>query len=259
MKETFLVETALLGQGLRDCEEELLAAAWRKRLPAELSVLSWLWRGKIVTGGIEEFLSVRQVPAMGRYNRYTLAEAISEGKSGFLTAGATLAVAAAAGKKLVVSCGIGGITEKEISSDYPALCDLDVVLLATAVKDMFAVSPVLDYLHERGLKVYGWGRAIADGYLFTGEATPLDGEIEDLSALPSECRLVLHGIAPELRLRERSLLRQAVAEGEAARAAGGLFHPSVNAALTRLSAGKTSLLQLHALLDNVRKALETQN
>lgn len=259
MKEAFLVETALLGQGLQDCDEKTLATAWQKRLPMDLSVLVWLWRGEIIMGGIEEFLSVRQAPAMGRYNRYTLAKAVSEGRSGFLTAGATMAVAAEVGKKLVVSCGIGGITDKEVSSDYPALCDLEITLLATAVKDMFAVAPVLAYLHKRGVKVYGLGRAVADGYLFVGEEVSLDGAIEGLSALPSDCRLVLRGIAPELRLRDRRLLRRAVAEGEAAQAAGGFFHPAVNAALTRFSTGKTSLLQLHALLDNAREVWEMAN
>lgn len=257
MEYKFLVETALLGQGLMDCGNRQLAEIWHKFLPADLRVLVWLWQGKIVLGNIEEFLQIRHTENMGRYNMYNLAAAQEKKRSGFLTAGGAMKIAADFGKKLVVSCGIGGIQGEEISSDYPALCGLDVVLLATAVKDMFDVQAAFDYLHNRGYTVKGLDCNSANGYLFVGDSVKLDGIVGcPLTDITEDCRLLLNPIPRAERLTDRNILTRALAAGNTARTEGREFHPAVNRALAEFSQGQTSEMQLRSLLTNIKWATE---
>ena len=205
MKNDFFVETALLGQGLTDCSNEKILELWQKHLPLDLAVLVWLWQGKIVVGTLPEFLQVRNAPDMGRFNMYNLKTAVACGKSGFLTAGGTMQAAADQSKRLVVSCGIGGITKNEVSSDFPALCSLPILLLATAVKDMFEPQAVLDYLHKHDINVWGLGRPLADGYMFIGGEVPLDGCLRQGGSLPDGVRLLLNPIPREKRISDHSI------------------------------------------------------
>lgn len=253
MKKDFLVETALLGQGLTDCDNQEIADLWKKNLPADLEVLAWIWQGEVIIGAIDEFLKIRNCKGMGRYNMYNLAAALDEKRSGFLTAGATMKVAADLKKKIVVSCGLGGASANDISSDYPALCQTNVVLFATAVKDMFSIQDVWDYMHNHGYEIWGIKENYADGYLFVGEKVPFDGIVSvDIFSCSEKCRLILNPIAREKRLRDRTILQKALEIGDLAEAKGEYFHPAVNKALTDSTNGKTSQLQLKSLLDNIR-------
>ena len=254
MKNDFFAETALLGQGLADCSNEKILEAWQKALPLNLEALVWLWQGEITVGTLPQFLQVRHAPDMGRFNMYNLPSAMADGKSGFLTAGGAMRAAADLGKKAVVSCGIGGITAAEVSSDFPALCSLPVWLLATAVKDMFDPAFVLEYLHKHKIRVFGFEQSAADGYMFIGNAVPLDGCLRCGGDLPQDVRLLLNPIPQAKRITDRRILAKALAAGEKAKAAGGIYHPAVNRALAEMTDGKTSEIQLLAFLKNIEIA-----
>lgn len=260
MENNFLAETALLGQGLYSCDNDLLKRVWLEHLPEALSALVWLWQGEIVIGTIDEFLSIRNEKNMGRYNMYNLPQAMADGKSGFLTAGCTMKIAADLEKKYVISCGIGGIYNGVVSSDLPALCSLPVVLVATSPKDMLEAQPILDYLHDKGFGVYGWDCNETDGYLFVGDAVKLDGKIDGSEPrLPADCRLLLNPMPKSKRLTDRRLLAEAVAAGNSAADQGRQFHPAVNRALDQLSHGKTSENQLVSFVENIKFVYEKLN
>ena len=252
MNYGFLVETALLGQGLKSCDNETIREVWCKKLPADLRVLVWLWQGQIVIGNIDEFLEIRHTENMGRFSRNNLRKVMRNGESGFLTAAAAMEVAAELCEQYVVSCGIGGIIDGVVSSDLPALCGLPVVLFCTSPKDMIDPQTVLDYLHQRGLVIYGKGTDKINGYLFIGKDWQLDGCISKLSDVPMSCPLVLNPISEELRFIDRDILAKALLKGKEAVALGKAYHPAVNGALDGFTEGRSSYLQLVSLIDNVK-------
>lgn len=257
MENNFLAETALLGQGLYSCDNDLVRKVWLEHLPEDLRALAWLWQGEIIIGTVEEFLAIRNEEDMGRYNMYNLPQAMAGGKCGFLTAGCTMKIAADLGKKYVVSCGIGGIYQGVVSSDLPALCSLPVVLVATSPKDMLKAQPILDYLHAKSFGVYGWDCDETDGYLFVGDAVKLDGRIDSGEPkLPDNCCLLLNPLPKSKRLTDRRLLAEAVEAGQLAADQGRQFHPAVNRALDRLSHGKTSENQLVSFVENIKFVYE---
>lgn len=260
MKCDFLVETALLGQGLFSCTDEMVRFAWCEQLPADLQVLVWLWQGEIIIGGIDEFLQVRNAENMGRFNGYTLEQEQAEGRSGFITAGGAMRITAELGRKFVVSCGIGGVSGGKVSSDLPMLCSLPVVLVATAPKDMIDAAATFAYLRREGFTVCGRDCDLADGYLFAGQGVSLDGRVDcndgGKVSLPGKCKLLLNSLPHSQRLGDREILRQAVQAGESAAARGEEFHPAVNKALDRITDGKTSEHQLRSLIENIKFVAE---
>lgn len=259
MKTEFLAETALLGQGLKSCDNQTVKRVWCEKLPESLKVLAWLWQGKIIIGDIDEFLKIRHVENMGRYNRNNFKKAAKNGKSGFLTASATMEIAVKLCGKYVVSCGIGGIINGVVSADLPALCSLPVVLLCTSPKDMTNSREILDYLHRKGLKVYGINTDIVNGYVFKGDVCKLDGSTDKLNLLPHDCPLVLNPIAEELRFKDKTVLENALAAGKTAADFGGLYHPAVNGALDSATKGKSSYLQLVSFIDNIKLVYDEIN
>ena len=100
----------------------------------------------------------------------------------------------------------------------------------------------------------GCGSGYCTGYVFNEEPVALDGEWNGEKCAPHT--LILRGIAPERRLTDRSILERAVTEGKEAERAGKYYHPTVNAALDRMSGGYSSKIQLDSLEDNVRFAAE---
>lgn len=264
MKANFLVETALLGQGLYSCDDEMVRLAWCKRLPEDLQALAWLWQGEVVIGTIDEFLQIRHAENMGRFNGYTLAQAQAEGKSGFITAGGTMKLAAEQGMPFVISCGIGGVWGDNVSSDLPMLCSLPVALVATSPKDMIDSAATFDYLRQEGFSVYGKDCDVADGYLFVGERAQLDGSLNckngaEKPQLPADCKLLLNPLPRDKRMGGKDILRFAVQAGEAAAARGEEFHPAVNRALDNMTNGSTSAKQLLSLVENIKFVLKIFN
>ena len=262
MKANFLVETALLGQGLYSCDDEMVRSAWRAKLPEDLQALAWLWQGEVIIGSIDEFLQVRNAENMGRFNGYTLEQAQADGKSGFITAGGTMKLAAEQGLPFVISCGIGGVCGGKVSSDLPMLCSLPVVLVATSPKDMIDTAATVDYLRQEGFAVYGKDCDIADGYLFVGERVQLDGSLDCKSGgekpqLPADCKLLLNPLPRDKRMGGKDILRFAVQAGEAAAARGEEFHPTVNRALDSMTNGSTSAKQLLSLMENIKFVYKT--
>lgn len=255
-RQSVMVETALLGQGLPSVENNQISGLW----PLSDRVnLVWLEHGRIITGGIADFLEVRNKKGMVRVDGYHLDRAAAELKSGFLTASAVMRVAAGIGAAVVTTAGMGGVRDGIVSDDLKCLVTHKVLLIATSPKDTQNISSTVEYLRKNGVKVIGKSTGICCGFLFSGQPVVLDGEyrgesVKDLMA--GHGVLLLYPLETESLINNRELLIRAMAEGEKAKMTGGDYHPAVNAALDRVSRGKLSLLQLHALVKNIEAALD---
>lgn len=251
----FLVETALLTHGLVSVSNDALKEIWPN---AEIA-LAWVDQGRVCIGGLEEYLPFRsRATAIGRIDCQCLRTAQEEGLSGALTASGTMAVCAQYGIPLAVSCGIGGIGEvrrEMICPDLPALRELPVVLLATAVKDMLDIPATIHWLQNEGVRVLGVGDSSCSGYLFCGAETALDGSLEgDILPQRGNGLLLLNPIPAVQRIADDTYLARGIAEGRRAEAAGGYYHPAANAAFDQLTEGYSSRLQLQSLLANTALA-----
>lgn len=249
----YLLETALLTHGLTSIGEPELLAAWS--LPQ--ARLAWLSQGEISSGDIEQYLHWRKsAPLWPRLDRARLRAARAAKGSGALTASATMQAAAWLGIPCVVSCGIGGVGPapgQEISSDLPALAELPLTLVATSPKDVFDHAATIGWLRRSGVRLLGRESASCDGFLSVRPGIVLDGVF---SGGLEPHTLLLDPIPASMRPISPQQLAAAMAEGVAAKKAGGEYHPAVNGYLSRLSRGHSDRLQLAALLRHAAWAAE---
>lgn len=247
----YLVETCLLTFGLVSLQNETLLGGWD--LPE--ATFCWLDKGEIIMGSLAEYLPFRASMPQGKFSCDMLELAIVQKQSGAFTASATMEVCRRYGIPYAVSCGIGGIGEikgEEVCMDLPALRDLPVTLIATSPKDMLDIPATIAWLQQAGVSILGEGQDFCDGFLFPGDRVPLSGTWQEGMNKPP--LLILRSIAEGLRLQDRSLLEQAVAQAKEVERRGGYYHPAANAALDRLSDGYTSQLQFQSLLANAHFA-----
>lgn len=168
----FIVETALLGQGLASVSSKQIKKLW-----PDDALVTWLQKGRIILGSIEEFLRYKdQTKLWRRLDGLKLYEGIKEGVNGFLTASAAIVVARDLGYPIVVSAGIGGIgdiIEEHLCYDLPALAKTEITLVATSPKDMLDIPGTMGWLHNNRVKTFGVGTEFCDGYVFVGQKTQL--------------------------------------------------------------------------------------
>lgn len=246
-----VVETALLGHGLPSIKDNLIATLW----PPEPAVkLAWLEDGEVRLGNIKEFLARRKNNGWARVSSKNLDQAMADGKSAFLTASA---IARAFGTRtLVVTAGMGGIRGDTVSDDLMQLCE-GHVMLATTPKDSQDLKATIDFLQKHNVVVLGRQGAFCSGFLFKEPKVKINGIWPGHSELPLSARglLLLNPIPSKQRLNDRNMLLASETEGETAIQEGIDFHPAVNAALDRLTAGLSSEMQLKSLVNNIQESL----
>lgn len=242
------METCLLGHGLSSISNEMIGEIW----PDLRIELAWVEEGKVKISTLENFLKIRSKSR--RFRRYNGLE-IERGDYqdyGFLTASGTMAVAKKEGFRIVVSCGIGGISDikaEPICYDLNAITDYNVPLIATAFKDMIDYKKTFDWLREHGALSYGVGTSVTDGYLFNKKHEPLDGQLDSSpSSLPN---LILNPIPNSKRLKDISILEEGMLAGIRAEERGDYYHPAANAYFDNASEGYSSIIQLESIRDNI--------
>ena len=256
----YIVETALLGQGLISIEDEEILSIWPKD-----ALLAWVQKGKIKIGTIEEFIPARKSNNWGRLDGITVKNKQQDNVNAYLTASGTMVVAKEMGCPVVVSAGIGGIgdiKDERLCYDLPALSQLEITLVATSPKDMLDIPATLHWLNNHGVKVSGYNTNICNGYILVQDAIKLRGKInsKDANKLEYGCNLILNPIPEERRLQDLSLLKEAVKAGKKAENQGNIYHPAANACFDKLSSGLSSKIQLESLISNIEVAkLITRN
>ena len=126
---------------------------------------------------------------------------------------------------------------------------------------MIEAKSSLDYLRSEGIKVLGWKKPIYDGFLFAAEPHILDGavdenNIKDVRFESGKGILIFNPVPEELKLKNKELLELARNKMIAAAEKGEDFHPAVNKLLDVETEGRSSLIQLLALMANLNLALQ---
>ena len=251
----YLTETALLTHGLRSISNEELRKNWH--CPA--AVLAWVDHGELRLVHIEDYLPFRERAAeLVRIDCDHLEDALQKKISGALTASGTMAVCNKLGIPLAITCGMGGIGDlrgEELCPDLPALCHIPVALISTSPKDMLDIPATLAWLRTHGVHTAG---KTCTGYLFCGEAQPLELPLEAVMSEAEVHRLtaaggllILNPIPEEERVQDRSILADAVKAGKQAEAEGRYYHPAANGEIDRRTAGYSSRIQLESLQQNI--------
>ena len=247
----FLIESALLTHGLISISNGEMEKAW----PQGVDRIAWVDQGRIQTGGMEAFLPFRsRAKELLRIDCQSLEQACREGLSGALTASGTMALCAKWGVPLAISCGIGGIGDiqaEKLCPDLPALAEIPVTLLATAFKDMLDIPASITWLRSHGVRILGVETESCTGYLFQGEPVALDGALKgELLPPRGQGLLLLNPIPSEKRVADIRLLQAGIQAGKDAEARGKYYHPAANAAFDRLTQGRSSWIQLNAIVAN---------
>lgn len=250
----FLVESCLLTHGLRSVTDEMLLQAW----PKELDCIVWIDQGKVRIGNMQDYIPFRRrASEIRRINCYTYADAVKNGVSGALTASGTMRVCQELGVPLAVTCGMGGLCnmrEEELCPDLPALEQLPVALISAGPKDMLDVMGTIGWLQEHGVQVLGTDSDRYTGYIFRSTNVPLSGKLGTELPQHSGKLLIINPIPESERIQDLTLLQKGVDAGKEAELQGGMFHPAANAAYDRLSEGRSSVIQMHALIANAKLA-----
>ena len=257
----YLVETALLGHGLVSVEDDEILSLWPKD-----AMLTWVEKGKIKIGTIEEFIPARRESShWNRLDGLGVEKIHEENSNAFLTASGTMAVAKKIGCPVVVTAGMGGIGDikaERLCYDLPALSQLGITLVATSPKDMIDISETLNWLTNHGVKVWGFNTDICNGYLLVLKSEKLQGKLtyENANKIEYGCNLILNPISEKNRLKDQSFLEQAIKSGKQAEEREEHYHPAANACFDKLSLGLSSKIQLQSLISNIKVAeLVTKN
>ncbi len=254
-KKGFLVETALLGQGLISISNAQIMAKW-----PEDALVAWMQNGEIIIRSIEKFLVWREKSAnWQRVDGLTLQTGMNAGFNAFLTASATMVVAWQSGYPIVVTAGMGGIGDiigERLCYDLPALAKTEITLVATSPKDMLDIPTTIDWLHNNGVLTYGVGTEFCDGYVFSGHKTKLRQSLlkDGGYSLRPGHNLLLNPIPHEKRLTSPDFLKAAIQAGKLAEENGQPYHPAANRRLDELSQGWSSQIQFDSLLANIAVA-----
>lgn len=252
---SFVVETALLGQGLVSVSNSQIKKLW-----PDDALVTWLQKGRIILGSIVEFLHYKdQIESWRRLDGLTLYKGMKERVDGFLTASAAIAVARDLRCPIVVSAGIGGIgdiIEERLCYDLPILAKTEITLVATSPKDMLDIPGTIGWLHKNGVKTFGVGTEYCDGYVFADQKTQLMQALshDELGLIVRGHNLILNPIPHEKRLQNSEYLREAIKAGKLAEQNGDHYHPAANRRLDELSQGRSSIIQLDSLIANIAVA-----
>lgn len=248
----FLVETALLTHGLKSIKNETILSLWKD---FQKNIV-FIDKGKLVIGDIKSYLDFRHnTDKIVRVDMNSLDLALNENLSAALTASATMRVCKEKGIKLAVTCGMGGVGNikgEELCPDLPALRDLGVKLISTGPKDMLDRKSTIDWLKSNGVNVIGRKRNYTSGYIFSSEHI----EIRDFKEYKKDLGkcLIISEIDEEERIKDLNILDIAVKEGYKKQKEGFNFHPAVNEKIDEFTQGKSSLIQLKSLIDNIELA-----
>ena len=100
----YLIESALLGQGLPGITEEELESLWPENPDGEIA---WMKAGTLITGGISKFVRFRkETENCARICYQNFETAAEQKRTGFLTASGTMKACEKLQVPFAVSCGI---------------------------------------------------------------------------------------------------------------------------------------------------------
>ena len=117
---------------------------------------------------------------------------------------------------------------------------------------MFDLKVTLDGIKSEGIQILGYDTDVCSGYMFRNNAIPLSRIWKKEPLYPKT--LYLREIPDEKRIKNHQILEKACAYGIEREKEGHYYHPAVNAKIDELTNGKSSKIQLEALIKNIEWA-----
>lgn len=271
------LETAIIAHGLpRPVNLEVgleLEAAVRAAgaVPATIGVLAGVPRVGLAARDLEHLATAARVAKLSDRD---LAPAALAGVDGATTVAGTLALAAAAGIRVLATGGIGGVHRGareswDVSADCGALRRYPVLVVAAGVKSMLDAAATLEQLETLGVPVVGYRTRRLPGFLRRDGGLDLDWSVSTpaeaaallrahLALRPDPGGLVLANPVARARQLAQGLHDRASADarGRAASAgvAGKAATPLLLAELARATGGASVTVNRHLVLANARLA-----
>jgi pseudouridylate synthase len=253
------------GEGVEvglESERQVRAAG---AVPATVGVLE----GEVCVGLTPEELE-RFGPFARKAGPRDLAAAAVQGAIGATTVGGTLAVARAAGVRVLATGGIGGVHRgfpdpPDVSADLGQLARTPALVVSAGVKSLLDVPATAELLESLGVPVLGF-RVDTLPLFYTSEGgPPVSDRVESAheAARVAEAHWGLGGAGlllgrpPDEPLEDvEPLLESALAAADAAGVSGQAVTPYVLSHLHRESGGRTEVANRALVAQNARLAGE---
>ncbi len=199
-----------------------------------------------------------------------LAAAAVQGAVGATTVGGTLAVARAAGIRVLATGGIGGVHRgfpypPDVSADLAQLARTSALVVSAGVKSLLDVPATAELLESLGVPVLGFGADTLPLFYAAAGGPPVSARVESAEeaahVAQAHWRLggagLLLGRPPDEPLEDvEPLLDEALAAASAAGVSGQAVTPYVLAHLHRESGGRTEAANRALVAQNARLAGE---
>ena len=253
------------GEGVEvglESERQVRAAG---AVPATVGVLD----GEVHVGLREEELG-RFGPFARKVGPRDLAAAAVQGAIGATTVGGTLAVARAAGIRVLATGGIGGVHRgfpdpPDISADLAQLARTPALVVSAGVKSLLDVPATAELLESLGVPVLGFGVDTLPLFYAAEGGPPVSARVESAeeAARVAAAHWLLGGAGlllgrpPDEPLEDvEPLIEEALAAASAAGVSGQAVTPYVLAHLHRESGGRTEAANKALVAQNARLAGE---
>jgi pseudouridylate synthase len=253
------------GEGVEvglESERQVRAAG---AVPATVGVLE----GQVCVGLTPEELE-RFGPFARKAGPRDLAAAAAQGAIGATTVGGTLAVARAAGVRVLATGGIGGVHRgfpdpPDVSADLGQLARTPALVVSAGVKSLLDVPATAELLESLGVPVLGFQVDTLPLFYAAEGGPPVSARVDsaDEAAQVAEAHWRLGGAGlllgrpPDEPLEDvEPLLESALAAAEAAGASGQAVTPYVLSHLHRESGGRTEAANRALVAQNARLAGE---
>jgi pseudouridylate synthase len=199
-----------------------------------------------------------------------LAAAAVQGAVGATTVGGTLAVARAAGVRVLATGGIGGVHRgfpdpPDVSADLAQLARTPALVVSAGVKSLLDVPATAELLESLGVPVLGFRAATLPLFYAAAGGPPVSARVESAGeaarVAESHWRLggagLLLGRPPDVPLDDvEPLLDDALAAAAAAGVSGQAVTPYVLSHVHRASGGRTEAANRDLVAQNARLAGE---
>ena len=253
------------GEGVEvglESERQVRAAG---AVPATIGVLD----GEVRVGLMEEELA-RFAPDARKVGPRDLAAAAVQGAVGATTVGGTLAVARAAGIRVLATGGIGGVHRgfphpPDVSADLAQLARTPALVVAAGAKSLLDVPATAELLESLGVPVLGFRIDTLPLFYSAAGGPPVSARVESAAEAARMAQAhwdlggtgLLLGRPPDEPLDDvEPLIEEALAAAAADGVSGQAVTPYVLAHLHRESGGRTEAANKALVAQNARLAGE---
>jgi pseudouridylate synthase len=276
------LETSVVAQGLppptnleasRTCAEAVRAAG---AVPAFIALLD----GQAVVGADERALARLADPdqRVAKAGVGDLAALLMTRRAAGTTVSASVAIAAAAGVRVLATGGIGGVhrvmrgdegARRDVSADLAEMSRCQVCVVASGPKIVLDVAATAEALETLGVPLVGFGTDEMPAFVVKESGVRLEHRVEKASEVAALLHIHWQALArregvllcvppPSPMPRDTALraLAHALAEAEAEGLSGKAITPFLLRALDRASGGASRAANLKLLENNARVAGE---